>query len=421
MRPDLHLSRLFRGTFLFGLACGISIALTSLHLDAQGYSKQDIGTLAIFFASGLVLFAIPVGFFIRKFTGKRTLTTVMLGYALCVAAFPFMPSYGSIAALRFFDGLFSVGVWVSSETLLLFRTDKKHKAHLTSLYAIWLSSGYVIGPILAKGITQVLSVQSAFLIAGAFALASTLYLGLRLPKDAPLPGAVHGSDDIEEGEKTLGEVSESERPSSLTLLWRIKTSCFGAYAYGYFQASLVLFLPLFLIESKGIPREDTIILPGLFCLGMLTFSNLAGRVADRVGHLRIVRLLSFGGMLCTLGFVFLDSYWLMCGIVVGAGATLASMSPVALALTGVVTHPRDYSRANSIYNVFYASGMLMGPPIVGIIFKRYGGEMMLYHLGALWAVFVLFTMVFFQDDPASRRQGAAPVTASPEAEAAAGS
>ncbi|EYF02703.1 MFS transporter [Chondromyces apiculatus] len=426
---DPHLSRLFRGTHLFGLACGISIALTSLHLDAQGYSKQDIGTLAIFFASGLVLFAIPIGFFIRKFGGKRTLTTVMLGYAACVAAFPFMPSYGSIAGLRFFDGLFSVGVWVSSETILLHRTDKEHKAHLTSLYAIWLSSGYVIGPILAMGITKILPVPAAFVIAGVFALVSTIYLALRLPADDAKHGEAPGDDATTtdgpalartgEGGAALAGVAGDDRPSSLTILWRIKTSCFGAYAYGYFQASLVLFLPLFLIESKGIPRGDTIILPGLFCLGMLVFSNVFGRIADRVGHLRVVRILSFGGMCCALGFVFLDSYWLMCAAVIGAGATLASMSPIALALTGVVTHPRDYSRANSIYNVFYAGGMLMGPPIVGMIFKRYGGEMMLYHLGAMWAVFVAFTMVFYRDDPASRGQG--PAAVAPPTEAPAGS
>lgn len=395
---DLHLRRLFRATFLFGMACGISIALTSLHLDAQGYTKQDIGTLALVFASGLVLCALPVGAIIRRFSGKRTLTVAMLGYALCVAAFPFMPSYASIGAVRWFDGAFSVAVWVSSETILLMRADREHKAHLTSLYAIWLASGYVLGPLLAMGLAYVLPTTAAFLIAGGFALASTAYLALRLPPDAPVPDADAAEGPAQEGAAAAG------RESGLSILWRIKTSCFAAYAYGYFQASVVLFLPLFLIESKSMPRKDTIILPGLFCLGMLICSNIAGRIADRVGHLRVVRALAFGGMLCVLGFVYLNSYWLMGIAVFATGATFASMSPVALALTGVVTHPVDYSRANSIYNVFYAGGMLMGPPITSVIFQRHGGEVMLYHLGGLWAVFVLFTVIFLYDDPAARRR-----------------
>jgi MFS family permease len=85
-----------------------------------------------------------------------------------------------------------------------------------------------------------------------------------------------------------------------------------------------------------------------------------------------------------------------------AGATLASISPVSLAFQGVVTPRYDYSRSNSIYNVFYAAGMLLGPPASSLIFRSYGGAVMLYHLAALWLAFVIFTVVFAGDDPARR-------------------
>ena len=70
---------------------------------------------------------------------------------------------------------------------------------------------------------------------------------------------------------------------------------------------------------------------------------------------------SIGGFM-VLGFVFLNSYVLMCAAVAIAGATLASISPVSLALQGVVVERAHYARATSIYNVFYAAGMLLGPP-----------------------------------------------------------
>jgi MFS family permease len=89
----------------------------------------------------------------------------------------------------------------------------------------------------------------------------------------------------------------------------------------------------------------------------------------------------------------------MCVAVFVAGATLASISPVSLALQGVITAPRDYSRANAIYNVFYAAGMLLGPPISSSIYAARGGGPMLYHLAGLWIAFVLFTAAFFRDDP----------------------
>ncbi len=400
MSQPARLEHLFAGTFLFGLACGISIACTPLYLDAAGFDKQDIGLLALFFASGLVCFALPVGAVIRRFTGKRTLTFMLLGYAACVLAFPFARSFAGIAAVRFLDGVFSVGVWVSSETILLSRTDKARKAHLTSLYAIWLACGYVVGPVLASSWTSYLDLSQSFWVAGAVAVLGAAYLAFLLPADPP--GALGQLDQA----ATAADSQATSQPrwGVAALFWRIKTSCFAAFSYGYFQASVVLFLPLFLIESKGVARDKTIVLPGIFCLGMLLASNLAGRWADRIGHLRVVTTLSALGTVCVLGFVFLDAYAWMCVAVFGAGATFASMSPTALALVGVIVEPRELSHANSIYNVCYASGMLIGPPLSSLVFQAAGGEAMLYHLGALWAVFVLFSLVFSADDPAARRR-----------------
>jgi MFS family permease len=65
-----------------------------------------------------------------------------------------------------------------------------------------------------------------------------------------------------------------------------------------------------------------------------------------------------------------------------------------------VTAKHDYSRANAIYNVFYAAGMLLGPPVSGFVLQRFGGAAMLYHLAALWMAFVVFGTVFAADDPA---------------------
>jgi hypothetical protein len=119
-----------------------------------------------------------------------------------------------------------------------------------------------------------------------------------------------------------------------------------------------------------------------------------------------MRLLGSMGLAMILSFVFLDSFGPMAMAVFVAGATLASISPLSLALQGVVTSRRDYSRANSIYNVFYAAGMLVGPPASSAIFRSLGGAAMLYHLAALWMAFVVFAKVFAADDPAHGPQTA---------------
>jgi len=389
---DANIYRVYLTTFALGVAYGIAISVLAIHLDQRGFGKEAIGELAAAFALGIVALSLPMGALIRRFSAKAVLAASLFGYALTVGLFPLLHSYGAIAFVRFFDGAFSVGVWVSSETILLSRARREHKAYVTSLYAIAIAVGYIVGPIVARIATSVLPIELAFATSSAIALSAGVYAALRIERNAS-DGTAHHADTV---------VASTNKPSAWRLLYLIKNSCFATFAYGYFQASVVLFLPLFLTESKGIHKEQTILIPAFFAGGMLLFSNAAGRVGDRVGHLAVMRVLGVVGMTMIGSFVYLDSYAMMCAAVFVAGASLASISPVSLALQGVITS--EYSRATAIYNAFYAAGMLLGPPISSRIFQAHGGAAMLFHLAALWALFVAFSIVFYRDDPAVQKK-----------------
>ena len=394
---DPNIIRVYITTLMLGLAYGMAISLLAIFLDQRGFDKPSIGTLAAWFAGGIVSFSLPMGGLIRRFSAKRTLTVSLVGYAMTVSAFPFLHSYAGIAAVRFCDGAFSVGIWVSCETILLARSGANNKAFVMSLYALAIACGYVGGPIVSRILAASFSLNAGFVSAGVLSALAAVYTHQRMDPDVRNQPASDNSGTLA---PTHGEASSGV--STLELLWRIKNSCFGTFAYGYFQASVVLFLPLFLIESRGISTEQTILIPAFFAGGMLVFINIAGRIGDRFGHLLTMRVLASVGCTMVLGFAFLHSYTLMCVAVAIAGATLASISPVSLALQGVVVAREDYARATSIYNGFYAGGMLLGPYISAMIFERQGGAFMLYHLAGLWMAFVLFSIIFYRDDPAAR-------------------
>ncbi|AUX33267.1 MULTISPECIES: MFS transporter [Sorangium] len=393
--PDRNIWLIYGAIFLLGLAYGIAISLTAVFLNERGFTKTDIGLLASCFALGIVLLSLPMDALIRRFSAKTTLVLSLAGYAAAIGAFPLLPGFAAIAAVRFLDGACSVGIWVSCETILLARSDKDNKAFITSIYAISMALGYVLGPLCAPTILALSSMRTAFLLSCVISLIAAVLVLARLDRDLPGISGAHGEPEA----AALAEPAAS----SASILWRIKTACFATFAYGYFQASVVLFLPLYLMASKGVTRDQTIQIPAYFAAGMLAFTNVFGRLGDRRGHLSLMRALGAIGTLMILGFVYLDRYDVMCAAVLVAGATLASISPLSLALQGVVTAPRDYSRANSIYNVFYAAGMLLGPPASSAIYEASGGVAMLYHLAALWAAFVVFAFIFAGDDPASRR------------------
>jgi MFS family permease len=397
---DPNIWRVYVATLILGLGYGMAISLLPLLLNAKGFDKQSIGTLAAWFAAGIVALSLPMSSLIQRFTAKVTLTASLFGYALTVGVFPFLESYHAMAAVRFFDGAFSVAIWVSCETILLARAGTSNKAFVMSLYAIAISLGYIGGPWLSWLLTPVASMNAGFVTAGLLATSAAVFTLVRLDRALPIHDAEEYGQSVAAGSNRA--VDDAAMVTAGQLLWRIKNSCFATFAYGYFQVSVVLFLPLFMIESKGIAQKDTITISFYFAAGMLVFLNIAARIGDRFGHLFTMRVLGTIGGFMVLGFAFLDSYALMCIAIMIAGATLASISPVSLALQGVVVERQNYARANSIYNVFYAAGMLLGPPISSILFERYGGAMMLYHLAALWAAFVLFTLVFYRDDPAAR-------------------
>jgi MFS family permease len=282
-------------------------------------------------------------------------------------------------------------VWVASETLLLSRAPRDDKAFFMSLYAIALAVGYVVGPIAARGVVAVASKDVSFFAAGALALTTAAAVASRMQTG----GAGH------ELHATDGGASEAPLTAG-QVFWRIKTSCLATFSYGYFQASVVLFLPLYLL-GQGLDEGQTILIPAFFAGGMLLVANFAARWGDRFGHLLVMRTLGVVGTLTIISFLFVKSPWLVYLTGFIAGGSLASLSPVSLALLGIAVPDKSLSQAGGLYNAAYAMGMLIGPPIAGRLFKGVSGHAMIAHFAVLWAGFVVLTIVFRRDDPRLRR------------------
>lgn len=387
-----------------GTAYGMVTAVVAVYLNKfRGIDELTIGELAMFFSIGIAAFSVPMGLLIKKLSPRTMLSVALLGYAAATAIFPFLLTFGGLAAARGLDGAFSVGVWVSLETILLMRTSSAHRGLITSLYTISMAVGYGVGAVFGWIIMLTYPMPMVFVSAGLFASLAALVAYVFLDRDIrPIAGSDHAVEEALKQRPETPAVVAAERPSILRLYWKIKTACVPTFCYGYFQASLVLFLPLFLIEARQVPKEDTSLLVASFSIGMAASVVFIGRFGDRFGHLKTVRTLVALGVLLTASLVYLPTYALVAGVVLLAGASLAPIWPLSLALQSLIVDPRDYSRSNALLNGSYGLGTLAGPLMSGYLFKHHGGEAMFLHVAGLWALALLATILFRRDDPSFR-------------------
>jgi MFS family permease len=395
---------------MLGVAYGIVMAIVAVYLNKErGIDEQTIGGLAFFFSAGIAIFAVPMGALVRVLSPRVMLAVALVGYGMATAIFPFLESNTGRAVARAIDGAFSVAAWISIETILLMRTTALNRGFVTSLYSIVLAIGYVIGSVFAAGFVFVGPSQLLFVCAGMLAcLAALLGLSRLDPNIEPVAGSDHAAHG------TAVVVVERPPVGAWRLYWQIKTACLTTFTYGYFQGSLVLFLPLFLIDHRGVAEGPTKLLVAFFAAGMAASVVVFGRIGDRHGHLKTIRALVAVGTVITASMVYLPWFPVVAVVVFLAGAVLAPVYPLSIALQSLIAEPRDYNRSNALLNVSYALGTLAGPLICGYLYVTYsegpngtkvplGGELLFWQLAALWALVLVATTVFRSDDPSQRR------------------
>jgi predicted MFS family arabinose efflux permease len=394
--PDRNIWVVYATIFVLSIAYGLAIALTPIVLAHREMLDSEIGLLASSFGLGLVAFAVPAGMLIRKLSARTMLAVCILGYALMIGIFPFLPEYWEMALCRFLDGAFSVGAWVSCETLLLLRASEANKAFVTSRYAQATLVGYVVGPIIAFALQDAVSAEETFVLAAIIAAGSAIIARGQLDPDPP---EARGEDALELG--------GAPKRSTTQLAWLIKMSALATFMTGFFQSAAVLFLAGYLTAEKAVPEGDTRLVVAFAAGGALLMSGRAGKIADGVGHLLVMRVLAIAGVIAMVVMIPTTSFAVIALLLFFGGGALLTVPPIALALQGVIARPVEYTRTNSIFNVFFSSGLLLGPLATGYL-RDAGGDGILYLFAGLWISFVILSWLFRADDPrVARRQATA--------------
>ncbi len=351
------------GAFTTVLAMTLLLPFLPLYVAALGVRGQGavaqwsgITFGATFLASGA---AAPFwGRVADRWGRKPILVRASLGMAVCMALTGTVQTIWQLLALRLLTGL--LGGYASGSTLLVAtQTPKGRSAWALGVLSSGIMAGAVAGPLLGGALPPLIGVRQTFLLAGgvifvAF-LATTLLIREGRPARSvgPRPGAW------------------SEVPDRRAVLAMLLTGTLLTLANMSIEPIVTLYVAQLMPPDGPVTVMSGLIMAAA-ALGSVLAAPPVGRIADRIGHRRVVVA---GLLACALLLVpqaLVTRAWQLLGLRFLMGAALAGLSP---AITSMIRHAVPVAVAGRILSLNTSAqyvGFVAGPLLGGIVAAHLG-------------------------------------------------
>jgi MFS family permease len=347
---------------IIGVAMSMTLPLLSLRLDQAGWSGGMIGLNTSFMALATLSLAPFIPGFAKKFGIRALLVTALVTGATATLGFGWAHSVWIWFALRFMLGCSLTVLFILSEFWINAASPDDRRGLIMGIYGTILSLGFASGSLVLQQ-TGTEGEWPLILGAGIFVLALV-----------PVWMAGRQTPQMD-GHAGLGFASlfRSAPVAALAAL------LFGAVETGAFSV-----LPVY-GHRIGLDDRAAAMQISAVALGNLFFQIPFGLLADRVDKRRLLLLIAGLAGLVTLVIPFLSPLsWLYLGTLCLWGGVAASLYCVGLALLGAQFHGASLVAANALFVMLYATGQMIGPPLLG-----WAMDMVNPH-GYIWASASLF-------------------------------
>jgi MFS family permease len=315
--------------------------------DKYNLSKAGAGVFISTYAAGTLLGAIPAGFATTRLSPKRT---VLVGLALMTAASLGFALAGDVSTLgisRFFQGIGSAFSWAGGLAWLIARAPRERRGELLGTAMGAAVFGALLGPVLGV-LAGFVGTRAAFLGVAALG-AALLALAARTAGVAPELQAFRA-----------GLLAIRDRPL-LAGLWLITLP---ALLFGV----LIVLVPLQLNRHGW----GSIAIGALFLAttALETVLNpMLGRLTDRHGRMRPVRVALVGSTLVSLALAAATQPAVIAPIVLAAGIAYGAFYTPGLALISDGAERAGVAQglAFGLMNACWGVGALIGPAVGGAL------------------------------------------------------
>ncbi len=349
------------------------VPLLPHYAKSLGLSQMEIGILFGAYAAAILAGTWPLGRLADRVGRRRPFLWGLVGLGATTLLFAFASSYPLLLLARVLQGLAAAATWTSGLALLAegFPSERRGQAMATAFAAANL--GVLLGPPVSGVLTESFGPRSPFLLAAGLALADAAARVCFLRDDEPPPGETVGLSAL------LGNATVRTLAGAMAL---------GAALWAVLEATL----PLHLDATLAMRASEIGILFAAAALTHTLTSPLMGRLSDRVGRLRVLRI----GFVLAAFLVpvpaFLSAKWSVAVSMAALGVvTSFVMSPVSPGLADAVEAmgTRSFGSVFSLVNVAYAVGMMAGPLAGSALVETFGLRGALVATGLTFAVYLV--------------------------------
>jgi len=341
-------------------------------------NPMQVGILFGSYAVALLVATFPVAVLTDRYGRKAPMLWGLAGLGVATLVFALSKHYWLLVAARSFQGAAGAATWLPGMALLAdhFPSESRGKAMGTAFAAANL--GVLIGPPLSGFLAQHAGPATPFLFGAGLVALDAAGRAFLLPE------------------------VEAERGPRLPFRQLMSNPTIrlfaGAMALGSgLWALLESTLPLDMDQRLGLSASQIGLCFAASAVAHTFTSPLMGRLSDRIGRAKVLRIgLVLAVFLLPLP-VMLPSAWLVVLAMMGLGSTASFiMSPCSPAVADQVERQgsQSFASAFSILNLAYSVGLMLGPLVGGALVQWVGLPLALALCGLSFGLYLLPTRGF---------------------------
>ncbi|HEU5275842.1 MAG TPA: MFS transporter [Xanthobacteraceae bacterium] len=348
--------------------------------DAATASGISVGFASLPFTAYYMCFAlslIPSGSYADRYGPRPVIIVGLLLAGASVLGLMLPIGIGGMTALRAVSGIGQGMLFIGVQTFILAVTPPAKKTQGAAIIVFGFQGGLISGMALGSLMVNFVHPQGIFAVAGAVALASTLYTVWLIPNLAQTQDAKGslGTSLARLGADLSNVVTSGEFLKTIL--------CIGIPAKAILTGTITFALPLLLGEAQY-PQEDIGQIIMLYGLAVVASSGNVSRLVDRTGDTE--RILFWGAVLSGAGLLLVG---LMGSSLIGGGLLSTTSIIIGVMIVGVahgfinapvVTHVSHSHLAERIgvnpvtttYRFLERIGHVAGPFVISQLFLLCG-------------------------------------------------